>query len=217
MKVYIAAMECEARCAIANLDGVREETVCGRRITRGTMVNGQDARSTDAAVVLSGVGKSNAAAAAQLALCLFPGARLVNYGLAGGLEPTMKVGDIYRISRAVQYDFDLVKVNGTPMGTLNERKDPYIPVGEGVEGGKTLGTGDRFNDSEDDMRLLVSLGAGLRDMEGAAIAHVCETAGAELAMFKCVSDVYGSGSMPEQYAANMARCLAILEKEVPFF
>lgn len=212
MKVYIAAMECEARCAIANLEGAREETVSGRRVVRGRMRG-----AGDAAVVLSGVGKSNAAAATQLTLCLFPGAAIVNYGLAGGLENAMKVGDIYRIDRAIQYDFDLVKINGTPMGTLNERKDPYIPVGAPREGAKTLGTGDRFNDDEDDMRLLVSLGAGLRDMEGAAIAHVCETAGAELAMFKCVSDVYGSGSMPEQYAANMAKCLAILEKEVPFF
>lgn len=213
-------MECEARCAVANLSGAREETLCGRRVRLGEMCG------EEAAVVVSGVGKSNAAAATQLALMRWPGARLVNFGLAGGLEPSMRVGDIYRIDRAVQYDFDLVKVNGTPMGTLNERKDPFIPLleksGDGVRPAqiplaKTLGTGDRFNDDEEDMRLLRSLGAGLRDMEGGAIAHVCETAGAPCDMFKCVSDVHGSGSMPEQYAANMAKCLEILTRAVPRF
>ena len=205
-------MESEARCAIRNLEGAREERLWGRRVVRGSM------RGEEAAVVVSGVGKGNAAAAAQLALSL--GGDMVNFGLAGGLEGSMRVGDIYRIDRAVQYDFDLVKVNGTPMGTLDGRKDPYIPVSPA--GGlalpaKTLGTGDRFNDSEDDMRLLAALGAGLRDMEGAVIAHVCEVAGVPCRMYKCVSDVYGSGSMPEQFAANMERCLAVLEKEAPFF
>jgi hypothetical protein len=122
-----------------------------------------------------------------------------------------KVGDIYEVANAVQYDFDLVQINGTEMGTLNERETPFIPCkAEGRFAAKTLGTGDRFNDSADDSALLKRLGASLRDMEGAAIAHVCETAGVELVSYKCISDVEGSGSMPEQYMENLKKCLSIL-------
>ena len=174
---------------------------------RGTL-NGEDAF-----VVVSGVGKSNAAAATQLAIQETGTKRIFNLGVSGGLDPVMKVGEIYEVADAVQYDFDLVQINGTEMGTLNERDTPFIPCrAEGRFAAKTLGTGDRFNDSADDSALLKKLGASLRDMEGAAIAHVCETAGVEFVSYKCISDVEGSGSMPEQYMENLKKCLEVLSE-----
>ena len=68
---------------------------------------------------------------------------------------------------------------------------------------------------EADAALLKRLGVGLRDMEGAAMAHVCETAGARFVSIKCVSDVYGSGSMPGQYLENLKKCLGKLAEIVP--
>lgn len=205
MKVFVVAMNNEAECVISNLENVVESELYGRRIVRGTL-NGEDAF-----VVVSGVGKSNAAAATQLAIQETGAKMIYNLGVSGGLDPAMKVGDIYEVANAVQYDFDLVQINGTEMGTLNERETPFIPCRtEGRFAAKTLGTGDRFNDSADDSALLKRLGASLRDMEGAAIAHVCETAGVELVSYKCISDVEGSGSMPEQYMENLKKCLSIL-------
>ncbi|MBO7205980.1 MAG: 5'-methylthioadenosine/S-adenosylhomocysteine nucleosidase [Kiritimatiellae bacterium] len=205
MKVFVIAMNNEAECVISNLENVVESELYGRRIVRGTL-NGEDAF-----VVVSGVGKSNAAAATQLAIQETGAKMIYNLGVSGGLDPAMRVGDIYEVANAVQYDFDLVQINGTEMGTLNERDTPLIPCrAEGRFAAKTLGTGDRFNDSADDSALLKRLGASLRDMEGAAIAHVCETAGVELVSYKCISDVEGSGSMPEQYMENLKKCLSIL-------
>ena len=207
MKVFVIAMNNEAECVVSNLENAVESRLFGRRVVRGTL-NGEDAF-----VVVSGVGKSNAAAAAQLAIQETGTKRILNLGVSGGLDPAMKVGEIYEVADAVQYDFDLVQINGTEMGTLNERDTPFIPCrAEGRFAAKTLGTGDRFNDSADDSALLKKLGASLRDMEGAAIAHVCETAGVEFVSYKCISDVEGSGSMPEQYMENLKRCLEILTR-----
>ena len=207
MKVFVIAMNNEAECVVSNLENAVESTLFGRRIVRGTL-NGEDAL-----VVVSGVGKSNAAAAAQLAIQETGTKRIFNLGVSGGLDPAMKVGEIYEVADAVQYDFDLVQINGTEMGTLNERDTPFIPCkAEGRFAAKTLGTGDRFNDNADDSALLKKLGASLRDMEGAAIAHVCETAGVEFVSYKCISDVEGSGSMPEQYMENLKKCLEVLTR-----
>ena len=54
---------------------------------------------------VAGVGKVNAAAAAQKAIDA--GAdEIINCGVAGGLDPAMEVGEAYEISQAVEYDFD---------------------------------------------------------------------------------------------------------------
>ena len=203
MKTFVIAMDCEAETVTRHLAGLKEETLYGRRVVRGTL-NGEDT-----AVVVSGIGKGNAAAATQLALQLSGGgAPVLNLGVAGAVDGSMGVGDLYEVSEAVQYDFDLTELNGTEMGTLNERTSPYIPcAAAGRLPAKILGSGDRFNDSAEDNALLRRLGIGLRDMEGGAIAHVCERAGVPCSMWKCVSDVHGSGATPEQYKENLAACL----------
>lgn len=209
MKVFVIAMDCEAECVVSHLAGAREERLYGRRVVRG-LLGGEEAL-----VVVSGIGKSNAAAAAQLAIQLSGADTVRNFGVAGGFEPGMRPGDLYEVRDAVQYDFDLAQLNGTEPGTLNERNTPFIPCAtEGRFPAKVLGTGDRFNDDESELPLLRRLGVGLRDMEGAAIAHVCETAGVRFMSLKCVSDVHGEGSMPGQYAENLERCLARLADAV---
>ena len=164
-----------------------------------------------------GIGKVNAAAATQKAIC--EGATEIwNFGFAGGFDPAMNVGDIVEISSAVEYDFDLAKLNGTRVGQLNERNSPYIPLAK-IEPflcspspspftftSSILASGDRFNDSDADLALLKELGATVRDMEGAAIAHVCEKEGVPCHSVKCISDVHGRGAMTEQYLDNIPLC-----------
>lgn len=188
MKAFVIAMECEADC-------VRPHLKPGDRL------------------YVSGIGKVNAAAATQRAICEGAG-EIWNIGLAGGFGD-VEVGGIYRVDRAVEYDFDLATINGTPVGTLNEYDTPYIELvaPDGVDERlvfpvRTLATGDRFNDSAADNELIVrALGAALRDMEGAAVAHVCKRCGVRCVALKCVSDVEGRGAMTGQYLENKARCL----------
>lgn len=203
MTAWVIAMDNEAQCVLDNMTETLESYEYGRRVITGRL---GDERMM---VVVAGVGKVNAAAATQFAIQ--SGAEEVrNLGVCGGFEPQMKVGDLYEVDRAVQYDFDLAKINGTEVGVLNERQTPYLPAApEGLFPAKTLATGDHFNDNEQDLPLLRKLGVGLRDMEGGAIAHVCERAGIPFHSLKCVTNVLGSGAT-DQYARNLARCLKIL-------
>ena len=203
MRAYVIAMDCEAACVRDRMADAFASREYGRTVVSGRL--GGDR----VLLVVSGVGKSNAAAATQFAIQ--SGAdEIVNLGVCGGFEPQMKIGDLYEVDRAVQYDFDLAQLNGTAVGVLNERTSPYIPLQTtGRHPAKTLATGDHFNDNTADLPLLASLGAGLRDMEGAAVAHVCETAGVPCRALKCVTNVLGAGATG-QYAENLARCLAVL-------
>ena len=192
MKAYVIAMESEA-------SQVRPALKDGDRL------------------YVAGVGKVNAAAATQKAID--DGAdEIVNCGVVGGLDESMEIGDVYEVSKAVEYDFDLTALNGTRLGTHNERTTPYFECRTtGRFPARILATGDRFTNDERDVRDSLGLGATLRDMEGAAIAHVCERNGIKCRMLKAVSDVHGRGSMTDQYSENLGKALASLKTAVSDF
>ena len=161
-------------------------------------------------LVVSGIGKVNAAAATQKAID--EGAdEIVNCGVAGGLDASMGIGDVYEISQAVEYDFDLADLNGTGLGVHDERTTPYFDCRTAeTHLSRILATGDRFTNDVKDIDAALSLGATIRDMEGAAIAHVCERNGVPCRMLKAISDVCGKGKMTEQYKENLGKTLANL-------
>jgi adenosylhomocysteine nucleosidase len=187
MRVFVIAMECEADCVRPFL--------------------GPDDR-----LIVCGIGKVNAAAAAQRAVSEYGADLIVNAGLAGGFGADMEAGAVYEVTAAVEYDFDLAKLNGTAVGVLDEYDTPYLEVeATGAFPGAILATGDHFNDSENDYSLIRDeLKASLRDMEGAAIAHVCMKNGIKCRMVKCVTNVAGKGAMTGQYEANRETALARL-------
>ncbi len=195
-------MESEAQAVLLNMKDAKTSLKCGKKVVRGTLCG------ADAAVVICGVGKVNAACGAQYAIDALGADRIINIGVAGGLNGGTAVGEIYGICAAAQYDFDLAQLNGTPVGTLNEFDEPYLPLNTPpLYPLKKLGTGDRFNDSADDYALLTrGLGADIRDMECGAIAQVCAHAGVKIYSFKAISDVAGSGSTTEQYMRNLEVC-----------
>lgn len=210
MKAFVVAMECEADAVIRNMADCAASTMFGRKVVKGTI----DGEGT--AVVVAGVGKVNAAAGAQLAMSSFGADILLNVGVAGGLVPGMKVGEIYCVDRAVQYDFDLSKINGTPIGTPNECTDPFFALSKaGPWPDAIVATGDRFTDDEGEVAFLrKTFDANVREMELGAIAHVASRAGVPLYAWKAISDVVGLGTMSGQYAVNLKRCLEILSGEI---
>lgn len=211
MKVFVVAMKCEAEAVVRNLAGARTEMMFGREVVRGTL-NGEET-----AVIVAGIGKSNAAAGAQLALSSLDATTLLNVGVAGALDSSLHVGDILRVARTVQYDFDLSRINGTPVGTLDECKSPFyeLPMaGEWREA--TVATGDRFTDDAGEVALLRErFGANVCEMELGAIAHTAFRAGVPLYAWKAISDVAGLGTQAGQYKANLEKCLEILFRAVP--
>ena len=207
MLYILAAMQKEADALLAKAEIRKEFTQFGKKLWEG------EACGVPFTLIVTGVGKTNAAASAMLALAR--GAdRLLNIGVAGGITPRAKIGSLWQIGRAVQYDFDLSTINGTPVGTLDEYQTPYLPL---RTGGKfptaTLATADSFASGQDDMALLDSLGADVRDMEGAAIAHIAYAAGVPCTMFKSISDNAREESVRE-YRENMLIALGALSDNI---
>lgn len=208
MLYIFAAMQKEADALLAKAEIRKEFTQFGKKLWEG------EACGVPFTLIVTGVGKTNAAASAMLAIAR--GAdRLLNIGVAGGITPRAKIGSLWQIDRAVQYDFDLSTINGTPVGTLDEYQTPYLPL---RTGGKfptaTLATADSFASGQDDMALLDSLGADVRDMEGAAIAHIAYAAGVPCTMFKSISDNAREESVRE-YRENMLIALGALSESLP--
>lgn len=203
-------MDKEAAPIISAMERVKERQLSGKRVVLGTLFKKK------IAIIVCGVGKVNAACGAQLAIDKFKAEKIVNIGVAGGLKKDLKVADIYKISHAVQYDFDLVQISGKPIGTLEGCEENYLPLNIcGKYPAKRLATGDRFNDSKDDFKLLTKvLDADIRDMEGGAIAQVCMQTGVKCYSFKIISDLAGIGSTTEQYKNNLTLCFETLKREL---
>lgn len=210
MIVFVIAMASEAAPVLDNMSVESSYTAHGREVYIGRM-DGEKC-----AVVVCGVGKVNAAAGAQYAIDCLSADAIINIGVAGGLNSGTCVAQVYAIGDCVQYDFDLIAINNTAIGTLNEYDTPYLPLC--VAGNypvKRLATGDRFNDDICDFKLLTEiLRADIRDMEGGAIAHVCRHASIPCFAFKAISDVAGLGSTGEQFVSNLNKCAEKLRGEV---
>ena len=208
----VIAMQSEADILLDQMKIHRSLTVSGKKIHVGK------AFGKEIAVCVCGVGKVNAALGAQLLVSKFDAEKLLNFGVAGGLNQGTTLCGVYQIGEAVQFDFDLTQLNGTKMGTLDEYEENYlalnrlkadIPV-------KKLGTSDRFNDSPEDYKLLTKeLEADIRDMEGAAIVQAAYAAQLPVYSIKAISDVAGSGSTTEQFLKNKENALKNLKAALP--
>ena len=208
----VIAMQSEADILLSEMQISRSLTVSGKKIHVGK------AYGKDVAVCVCGVGKVNAALGAQILISKFDAEKLLNFGVAGGLNQQTELCSVYQIGAATQFDFDLAQLNGTKIGTLNEYQESYLmlntlplPFPK-----RKLGTADRFNDSVDDFNLLTKdLQADIRDMEGGAIVQAAFAAQLPVYALKAISDVAGSGSTTEQYLINKDKALANLKAQLP--
>lgn len=209
----IIAMQSEADILLDQMKISRSLTVSGKQVHVGT------AFGKEVTLVVCGVGKVNAALGAQLAISKFDVKKLLNFGVAGGLNDGTKLCEVYQIEQAVQFDFDLTQLNGTKIGTLDEYSENYLKLNslKAPFPKKNLGTSDRFNDSPADYELLTKeLNADIRDMEGGAIVQAALAASLPVYSIKAISDVAGSGSTTEQFLKNKAKALENLKEKLVF-
>ena len=208
--VFVVAMKSEADAVISHMDNVNSQKVYNNDIFVW------DLFGQNVAVIICWIWKVNAARATQYAIDVLWAKKIINVWFAGALKPDMSVWKTYQIKAAVEYDFDLAMLNNTEIWVLNEFDDKYLYT-QTIDWfeSKILGTGDRFNDSQDDYRLLVdSIKADIRDMEWAAIIHTAIHAWVPVYMFKTISDVAGSGATTEQFLANIKLCAESLRKDI---
>ena len=208
----VIAMQSEADILLDEMEISRSLCVSGKKIHVGK------AYGKDIAVCICGVGKVNAALGAQLLVSKFDAEKLLNFGVAGGLNKDTELCNVYQIAAAVQFDFDLTQLNGTKIGTLDEYTENYLKLNvfKLPFQKKKLGTSDRFNDSPEDYKLLTAeLGADIRDMEGAAVVQAAYAAELPVYSIKAISDIAGSGSTTEQFLVNKDKALQNLKAALP--
>ncbi|MEH1165190.1 nucleosidase [Micromonospora sp. CPCC 205539] len=141
--------------------------------------------SPDLPVLLTGIGKVNAASAVATVLATGPRpALLLNLGTAGALRPGWT--GIHEVATVLQHDLDTEllraltgQIFGAPLSLATE--------------GAILATGDAFV-ADDAARDRLAQRADLVDMEGYAVAWAAAQAGVPCRLVKQVSDEAGDGA-----------------------
>jgi adenosylhomocysteine nucleosidase len=131
-------------------------------------------------VLHTGLGKLNAAYALTRELQRQRPKLVVNYGTAGGLNPSLS--GLVEIRRVLQVDMEAEPL--APRGQTPFSPDPF-QLDSGVDG-VVCGSGDRFVTAVDPW--LLQHGVEVVDMELFAIAFVCQREGIPWRSFKYISD-----------------------------
>lgn len=152
-------------------------------------------------LVESGVGKVNAGRTTQILIDNYKPSAIYNIGVAGGVDKSLKVGDVVISTSLVQHDFDI---------TAFDHKKGYIPnVGDVIPVDKVLvmnstealekkslpyrlgciASGDIFcTDAEMASKINEKFKALCVEMEGAAIGQVCFLCQVPCLVLRSISD-----------------------------
>ncbi|ULH15716.1 5'-methylthioadenosine/adenosylhomocysteine nucleosidase [Deinococcus sp. KNUC1210] len=197
----IGAMQEEVELLLADLQDAQNLPWAGGALHRGTL-DGQDVLIT-----VGGIGKVNAAMTTTHLLAAGAG-RVIFTGVAGGVHPELKVGDIVVSSDCVQHDVDVTalgyKLGEVPGETLSWVADETLSAlaleaaheveGVNVTGGRVV-SGDVFVASAEKVAWLWQhFGAACAEMEGAAVAQVCSKHGVPFVVIRSVSDTADGGA-----------------------
>ena len=198
----IGAMNTEVETLISALTDKQETVVAGSHFFSGKL------GSTDAVVVMCGIGKVAAAICAQALIDTFHPDVLINTGVAGGVADGLAQGDLVIATDAVQHDFDL-SLFGYAKGYMpvwgKDKGSPSpFPADEAlaeklIAAADALGyhairgrvaSGDIFvADADLKHTLATEFGAAVAEMEGAAIAQTAWQNGTPCAIVRAISDL----------------------------
>lgn len=154
-------------------------------------------------LVMSGIGKVNAAMCAQILIDRFNVDMIVNTGVAGALHHDLNIGDIVISTDTLQHDID-ASIFGDPRGIIpgmttsifqadkellniidniiRERKTENIYKGRIVTGDQAIGN------KEIKKFLITNFQGYCVEMEGGAIAHVCHLNKVPFLIIRAISD-----------------------------
>ncbi len=203
---FIFAMNKEAQPFLEKLNNVRKQAETNKEIYTANFL------TKKCVIIVCGVGKVNAAMATQHLIDVYSPSLIINAGVCGGLESSMNILDIYTVSSAIEFDFDLSHIDNVPVGKLEDFDTPNIEIINDLKLSYPTGvlaSGDHFYYKEANENIFTELGATLKDMEGAAVAHVAKLNNSPLLIVKSLSDVVG-GKFISQYQENVRKASASL-------
>jgi adenosylhomocysteine nucleosidase len=138
-------------------------------------------RRDDTVLVISGIGKANAAMATTYCCSLFRPQWILNLGAAGATGASFKLGDVSHIVKVVELDRPLLRTDEPRVHTPNVLRGFREAI---------LATQDRAV-IRGAHRRQISAVADLVDMEGAAVVQTCRMFGTRCILFKFISDTPG--------------------------
>lgn len=210
---FVVAMEREAKYFLESVDNLSKTTLAGKPLYTGKVCG------KDFTLILSGIGKVNAALSTQAVIDKFNPEYVFNFGTAGGANENVKHLAYYKIEKCCQYDFDLSELDDVSIGYIQDYDKLYFDChkkGLDFLESAILGTADKFSNKIENINIVRSLLCDLRDMEGGAIAEVCASNNLPLVMIKGVTDTYDNPA--KQFYDNLiAVCKGfpeIIEKAV---
>ena len=165
------------------------------RVTRGRL------EGVDVLTARCGIGKVNAAALTQDLISRGVGS-VIFTGVAGAIDPEMRVGDIVIGAEAVQHDVDVTALgyapgevpgSGTVFGADERLVRLALAAARSLDGVRAVvgrvASGDEFVASQAaSSRLRETFGATCAEMEGAASAQVCAAWGRPFVIIRSISD-----------------------------
>lgn len=195
MLAIIGAMDEEIELLLGDLQARQDISYPGATLHRGVL---------DGVPVLltrGGIGKVNAAMTTTY-LLQSGASRVIFTGVAGGVHPELRVGDIVVSTDLVQHDVDVTPL-GYPLGTIPGEAPGWqadetlheiaLEAAKDVEGVQVMAgrvaSGDQFIASREGVQRLWRLHqAACAEMEGAAVAQVCAKAGVPFVVIRSISD-----------------------------
>ena len=223
----IGAMSDEVAALIGMLEGRSSSTVSGIEFHTGTLLGKM------VVVAKCGIGKVFAAICTEAMIICFAPRLIVNTGVGGALDGSLKPLDVVFATSLVQHDMDTSAI-GDPVGLVSGINRVYFDADKRavellLESAAELGvnslagavaSGDKFiAEAADKERIRSLFGAVCCEMEGAAVAHTAFVNNTPFAVVRAISDsADGSASMdylsflPEAVKTSTALTLALIKK-----
>lgn len=205
MKIGIlAAMDKEVALLRPLMSNVNEIEIDGRKAFTGKVAH------HDICLMKCGIGKVNSALNAYRMIEHFSPDLVINSGVAGGADASMKVGALLVATQAAYHDVwcgpgtEWGHMDGSParfnMDTEVIEKCKGFPGSDEFRFG-LIATGDRFISTVEDLNHIKSIypEALACDMESASIAQTCHDCKVPFAVIRVVSDTPGQADNISQY------------------
>ncbi len=223
----IGALDAEVQEIISRLENRRTEIVGSIEFNLGELWGKR------LAVAKCGVGKVFAAICAEAMIIKYSPSLVINSGVAGALDKTLRPLDVVFADKLVQHDMDTSPI-GDPVGLISGINKVYFDsdkravdiLSETAENMGinylvgTVATGDKFISKKSDKEIITDrFGAAACEMEGGAIAHTAFVNSTSFVVVRAISDsADGDASMdyaeflPQAAKTSTALTLALIEK-----
>ena len=199
----IGAMEDEVKGLVARLDDSSSEEISGIKFYTGTIYG------KPVVIAKCGVGKVFASICTTAMILRYSPSAVINTGVAGGLDKSLKCADTVIATSLAQHDMDTSPL-GDPVGLISGINKIFFDADKRIteilsESADELGirhseglivTGDKFVAGGEERDRILSLFPALAcEMEGGAVAHAAYVHGVPFAVVRAISDGADSESV----------------------